>query len=210
MTRKEGFAPIWIILLTALLGGIFVVGRSYVKLPSRNSNLNSSKASSTTQSTNKKLSLREVCLDKIKDVPAPPFSYASKKTMDTLLPSYKAKERFSNQEKASACVTDYSIWAVKEQAFRDMGFDYYKFNKTIGKNLLNYPAINSQFNPAVDRAYTLLMGAKNWKKISRNGEKYGGLPYIVYFKEEGVYKMYVDITQGTDQYFFVTLTVIGQ
>lgn len=204
MRRKEGFAPIWVILLIALLGGILAVSRGYVKLPSNNSGI-----SSTTQPTAKKLSLREVCLDKIKDVPAPPFSYKSKNTMGTLLPLYKQKERFPNEEKASACITNYRVLDVKEQAFKDMGFDYYVFNKTIGKQL-NYSAINGQFDKAVDKAYTEMMRVKNWKRVSAEGEREGGLRYIVYYKEEGIYKMYADITQGTDQYFFVTLTVIGQ
>lgn len=204
MNRKEGLAPIWIILLIALLGGIFAISRGYVKLPN-----NSSGVSSTTKQTTKKLSLREVCLDKIKDVPAPPFSYESKNTMGTLLPLYKQKERFPNEDKASACITDYRVWPVNEQAFKDMGFDYYVSNKTTGKQL-NYPAINGQFNKVVDKAYTGLMKVKNWKRVSPEGETEGGLSYIVYYKEDGAYKMYTDITQGTDQYFFVTLTVIGQ
>lgn len=204
MYRKERFAPIWIILLIALLGGIFAINRGYVKLPSNNSGI-----PPVTQPASKKLPLREVCLDKIKYIPAPPFSYKSKNTMGTLLPLYKQKERFPNEDKASACITDYRIWPVKEQAFKDMGFDYYVLDRS-GKKQLNYPAVNKQFSLAVDRVYTVLMGAKNWKKISPDGEREGGLPYIVYYKEDGAYKMYADITQGTDQYFFVTLTIIGQ
>lgn len=209
MYRKEGFAPIWIILLIALLGGIFAISKGYIKLPNNNSSPNGSGVSSTTQSTAKKLSLREVCLNKIKDVPPPPFSYKSKSTAGTLLPLYKQKERFPNEDRASACITDYRVWPVREQAFKDMGFDYYVLDRS-GNKQLNYPAVNKQFSLAVDRAYTVLMGAKNWKRVSSEGEREGGLPYIVYHKEDGVYKMYADITQGTDQYFFVTLTVIGQ
>lgn len=205
--KLKGFAPIWIILIILLLsiGGIFALKRSYIK-PS-NQNL---KTLPTAQPVIKKISLRDVCLEKIKDIPAPPFSYESKSTMGTLLPLYKQKERFPNEEKSSACITDYDILAVKETAFKDMGFEYYVFDKSIGRNLLNYPAINGQFNKAVDKAYTELMSVKNWKKVSPENERYGGLPYIVYYKEEGGYKMYVDISQGTDMYFFVTLSVIRQ
>lgn len=209
MHRKEGFAPIWIILLISLLGGIFAINRGYIKPPSNNSNPNNPGTSSTAQPTGKKLSLREVCLDKIKDIPAPPFSYESKNTLGTLLPLYRTKERFPNEDKASACITNYRVWNVREKAFKDMGFDYYVFNKTTGKQL-NYPAVNGQFSKAVDKAYTALMKVKNWKRVSPEGEREGGLPYIVFYKEEGIYKMYADITQGTDQYFFVTLSVIGQ
>ena len=205
--KWKGFAPIWIVLIILLLtiGGIFALKRGYIKSSNQNS-----KTSPTTQPATKKVSLREVCLDKIKDIPAPPFSYKSKNTMGTLLPLHKQKERFPNEEKASACITDYSVLAVKEQAFKDMGFDYYVFDKLTGNKLLNYPALNGQFNKAVDKAYTELMSVKNWKKVTPEGQREGGLPYIVYYKEDGGYKMYADISQGTDMYFFVTLTVIGQ
>jgi len=208
MYRKSGFAPVWIILLIALLGGIFAISRGYINLPNNNSSPNNPGTSSTAQPTGKKLSLREVCLDKIRNIPAPPFSYESKNTLGTLLPLYRTKERFPNEDKANACITNYRVWNVREKAFKDMGFDYYVLDRS-GRKQLNYPAVNKQFSLAVDRAYTVLMGAKNWKKISADGEREGGLPYIVYYKEDGVYKMYVDVTQGTDQYFFVTLTIIG-
>ena len=103
--------------------------------------------------------------------------------MGTLLPLHKQKERFPNEEKASACITDYSVLAVKEQAFKDMGFDYYVFDKLTGNKLLNYPALNGQFNKAVDKAYTELMSVKNWKKVTPEGQREGGLPYIVYYKD---------------------------
>lgn len=208
---QKGFVPIWIILVIFLFGGLFAMRQGYLKFSSNNpTNKVTSRTGSpsATQLSGEKLSLREVCLDKIKDLPAPPFSYKSKSTVATLLPLYKRKERFPNEDKTRTCITDYSITDVKEQAFKDMGFDYYVPNKTTGRQL-NYPAINGQFDRAVDAAYTELMKVKNWERVTPQGEREGGIPYIVYVKEEGVYKMYADVTQGTDMFFSVTLTVIG-
>ena len=157
----KGFSAIILIILVCLGFVSFFALKNWTS----KSPVQTTPVPAVSQTVAKKSSLREVCFDKIKNLPAPPFSYKDKKTMGTLLPLYKTKERFPNENNASACVTDYRVWDVREQAFKDMGFDYYTVDRS-GNRVLNFPAVNKLFDPAVDRAYTQLMNAKGWKKVS--------------------------------------------
>lgn len=211
LNYHSGFAPIWIILLIFLFGGLFILAKNYsnpFNKSSQNQTANTSKESPTAKPSVKKLSLREICLEKIKDLPPPPHSYGTKSTGDTLLPLYKRKERFPNEEKASACETRFGIFKVREQAFADMGLTYYKFDKSINKNLPNYPDLLKNFPKKVDTAYTEAMKAKGWNRTTLVGEQEGGLPYIVYYKEDGVYKMYADVTLAGDSHMTMRVSII--
>ncbi len=211
LNRQAGFAPIWIILLLFLFGGFFVFAKNNNNLlnkPSQNQAANIPKSSPSPAATPKKQSLREICLEKIKDLPPPPHSYERKSTSGTLLPLYN-KKRFPDEDKASACVISYDFFEVREKAFSDMGLTYYKFAKSINANLPNYPDLLVNFPKKVDSAYEQAMKLKGWDRTTQYGEKYGGLPYIVFYKEEEVYKMYVDVTLAGDNFMSMTLSVIG-
>src|SRR3989344_1649944 len=211
LSSKNGFAPIWIVLLIFLLGGIFLLARNnsnFFKNLSKNQAVNTSKESSAPAPSVKKLSLREICLEKIKDLPPPPHRYENTNTLGTLLPLYDGRKRFPDEDKASACETKYDFFKVREQVFTDMGLTYYKFSKSINANLPNYPDLLVNFPKKVDSAYEQAMKLKGWERKTAYGEKYGGLPYTVFYKEDGIYKMYTDVTLGGDDFMTTILSVI--
>lgn len=171
---QQGIAPILIILIICFgfisifllwnVSGLkFNVGKPY-RLPAAS-------PTNTPATQPQKLSLKELCLAEIKILPKPPFRYQSQdEAVGTLLPIYR-KDRFKGAKNTASCYTGFMFNRVMEQAYADMGLQYYERGKG-GTKYIKTGAIQA-FEKAVDLSLSESFKKEGWKRTTQYGENNG-------------------------------------
>lgn len=199
---QAGFAPIWIILLIFLLGGIFVFGRGNLNrnIPTKNVTVLPSSVVSSESAKIKTQSLYDLCKSEIQTLPKLPFIYDSITPTGSNADLYR-KDRIKNKinlQDYTGCGLLYSTVKVIEKTYASVGLQYYKYSKTDPSlKLENYTSIE-QMPKNIDNIYGEILKKNGWvRQTKEGGEKLGyGLPTLIYYKDMGDKNYYIDVTVG--------------
>lgn len=194
---QKGIAPIFIVLVICFFFlGLILWNRNLLGFKFLSDTKQTPAQTATTQSTPtappKKLSLKETCLSELRSVPKPSFKYQLEDgPVGTLQPLYK-KERFSGVKNIYSCYTSYMFNRVIEQAYTDMGAQYYETDKYGNKYIK--PGQNAVFEKAVYNSLTNSFQNKGWKQTSQYNEKgSSGLPVMILTKNQDDREYFIDI-----------------
>lgn len=206
--REAGFAPIWIILLIFLLGGIFVLGKGNLF---KNQNNNSAKNSTVTKPSVapsassdsakvKPKSLYDLCQSEIQTLPKLPFVYERITPTGSSADIYR-KDRIKDKKNLldyATCGLNYSTIKVIEKTYASMGLEYYEYSKT-DHNIRwgNYNSIK-QLPKNIDNIYGETLKKDGWVRQTKEGgeDLAGGLPTLIYYKVIGDKNYYIDVVVG--------------
>lgn len=200
--RKNGFAPIWIILLILLLGGIFIAGRG--KFSTKNQVTKSSSAPiavSTESAKVKEVSLYSFCQSEIQNLPKLPFTYEKIISTGSSAEQYR-KDRIKGKkdmETYATCGLNYSTIKVIEKTYESLGLQYYNYAKNGNSRSWNTQDIN-RFPAKLDLVYGEILKKDGWvRQTKEGGEKMGyGLPTLIFYKDMGDKDYYIDVVIGPD------------
>lgn len=180
---QKGIAPILIILIICFgfisffflrnfFGSKFNIGNPPASSPSsRQNQLQTTSPANTPTAQPQKLSLKELCLAELKAVPKPPFRYQREDgPVGTLLPIYR-KERFNGAKNTASCNIGFVFNRVMEQAYADMGLQYYERDK-YGNQYIKTGAIQA-FEKAVDLSLSTSFQKAGWVRKTQYGENNG-------------------------------------
>ncbi|MEK7543385.1 MAG: hypothetical protein AAB557_00790 [Patescibacteria group bacterium] len=176
-----GFAPIWIILLVFLFGGIFVLGKSNLTV------------------NVKPKSLYSLCQSEIQTLPKLPFTYEKIIPTGSSAEQYR-KDRIKGKKDLSeyaTCGLDYSIIYVIEKAYASIGLQYYEYSKQDSSVKWGSSDIR-KFPVNIDNVYGEILKKQGWAKQTKDGgEILGyGLPTLIYYKDMGDKNYYIDVVVG--------------
>ena len=204
---QTGFAPIWIILLIFLLGGVFLAKGNLLTSKNNSSAKNSpvtiSSATPKTSSESakvKQVSLYSFCKLEIQKLPKLPFTYETIITTGSSAEQYR-KDRIKGKkdmETYATCGLNYSTIKVIEQTYASLGLQYYSYIKNVGR-VWNTKDI-SQFPANLDNVYGEILKKEGWvRQTKEGGERLGsGLPTLIYYKDMGDKDYYIDVVVGPD------------
>ncbi|MDO8570195.1 MAG: hypothetical protein Q7R97_01250 [Candidatus Daviesbacteria bacterium] len=199
---QTGFAPIWIILLIFLIGGIFVIGRG--NLLSRSVPVLSPSPSSSTASSEsakvKSQSLYDLCKSEIQTLPKLPFVYESVITTGSNADLYR-KDRIKDKKSFSdyaTCGLMYSTIKVIEQTYASLGLEYYEYSKADPSTRWGSYTSLKQLPQKIDNIYGAILQKQGWiRQTKEGGEILGyGLPTLIYYKDMGDKDYYIDVVVG--------------
>lgn len=200
---QAGFAPVWIILLILLFGGIFIVGRG--KFSTKNQVTESSPAPvavSTESAKVKPKHLYDLCKEEIQLLPKLPFVYDSITTTGTSVEQYR-KDRIKDKkymEDYASCGLNYSTIKVIEKTYESLGLEYYEYSKTDRTIRWNNVTSIKQLPKTIDNIYGEILKKDGWvRQTKEGGEKMGyGLPTLIFYKDMGDKDYYIDVVVGPD------------
>lgn len=204
-TKKNGFAPIWIILLLFLFGVIVVFARgSFKGISNQDGNtpvktvVSSPKPAVSTESAKvKQQSLFDLCKTEILNLPKLPFTYEKITPTGSNAELYR-KDRIKDKkylEEYATCGLDYSTINVIEKTYASMGLQYYK---TDGKSRWgNYTDIK-QMPKNIDNVYGEILKKQGWiRQTKEGGENLSyGLPTLIFYKDMGDKNYFIDVVVG--------------
>lgn len=208
---QAGFAPIWIILLIFLLGGIFIFGKgnlSNLLSNKQSSSLNKSASiatpsvvpSASSESTKvKPKSLYDLCQSEIQTFPKLPFTYEKITSTGSSAEQYR-KDRIKDKkylEGYAGCGLNYSIINVIEKAYASMGLQYYEYDKN-NKSIRWASSDIKKFPVNIDNVYGEILKKDDWIRQTKiGGENLSyGLPTLIYYKDMGDKNYYIDVVVG--------------
>lgn len=196
---QAGFAPIWIILLIFLLGGVFVLGKGNLN------NLFSGKSGEISQNTSdstktKPKSLYDLCQSEIQKLPKLPFTYETITSTGSSAEQYR-KDRIKDKkyfQDYASCGLNYSTINVIEKTYASLGLQYYSYIKDVGR-VWNTKDI-SQFPANLDNVYGEILKKDGWVRQTKlGGERLSySLPTLIYYKDMGDKNYYIDVVVGPD------------
>ncbi|MBI2601070.1 hypothetical protein HYW42_03890 [Candidatus Daviesbacteria bacterium] len=195
--QQQGIAPIVLIIIICFGFFSFLLFKNYSKF-----NLNiwkqapsqTSSPSGTPAATQQKLSLKELCIAEINSVPKLPFRYQSEdKATGTLRPTFK-KERFEGAKNTASCYIGFMFNRVIEQAYADMGIQYYE--KGLNGTKFIKPGAPEAFEKAVDNAFDASLKKAGWNRITQYGEKSKLLPVILLSKQKDGKEYFLEVTHS--------------
>lgn len=206
---QAGFAPIWIILLIFLLGGVFVLGKANLsdKLFNKNGNIptdmvavSPKPAVSSESAKVKPKSLYDICQSEIQKLPKLPFTYEKITSTGSSAEQYR-KDRIKDKkymEDYAACGLHYSTINVIEKTYASLGLQYYTYIKDVGR-VWNTKDIN-KFPVNLDNVYGEILKKEGWTRQTKvGGENLSyGLPTLIYYKDMGDKNYYIDVVVGPD------------
>lgn len=200
---QAGFAPIWIILLIFLLGGIFVLGKGNLN-NTKNTSVTTPSIVPTASSDNAKVkpkSLYDLCLSEIQQLPKLPFVYERITSTGSSAEQYR-KDRIKDKkymEEYATCGLNYSTINVIEKTYASLGLQYYEYDKDGSGRRWNNKDIN-KFPGMLDNIYGEILKKQGWiRQTKEGGEKLGyGLPTLIYYKDMGDNNYYIDVVVGPD------------
>lgn len=217
---QQGVAPLFIILLICfgfvglfliwnITGFKFNIGKPPVNnVPQKQNQPQVTLPKSTPTAQPQQLSLKQLCLSEMKSLPKPPFRYQSQsEPVGTLLPTYR-KERFNGAKKTYSCYTNFMFNRVMEQAYADMGVQYYERDK-YGNEYIKAGAIQA-FEKAVDSALAASFQKDGWERKTQYGEKSNLVVVMSLAKTKGDREYFLDIAYpgASGVAFSYTLTVM--
>ncbi len=199
---QVGFAPIWIILLIFLIGGIFVLGKGNLNgnTSVKTAVVSPSPAGSSESAKVKPKSLYDLCQSEIQTLPKLPFDYEKITSTGSSAEQYR-KDRIKDKkymEDYAACGLNYSTINVIEKTYASLGLQYYEYSKS-DPNLkwTNTRSVN-QLPKNIDNIYGETLKKQGWiRQTKEGGENLGyGLPTLIYYKDMGDKNYYVDVVVG--------------
>lgn len=197
---QTGFAPIWIMVLIFLFGGIFVLGKGNFG-NSRTATVSVSPSFATTPSSTKSnaTSLYDLCQSEIKKFPKLPFIYEKITSTGSSAETYR-KDRIKDKDyrtQFATCGLNYSIINVIEKAYTSMGLQYYEYNKKNPSIRWNSSDIR-KFPGSIDNVYGEILKKEGWVRQTKlGGENLSyGLPTLIYYKDMGDKNYYIDVVVG--------------
>lgn len=199
---QKGLAPIWIILLILLLGGIFVIGKGNLSKLFPVKSISPVIPSPSSESARvKKQSLYDLCKEKIQLLPKLPFTYEKITTTGSSADIYR-KDRIKDKkymEEYASCGLDYSTIKVIEKTYASLGLQYYNYSKDGSSKSWNTQDIN-RFPGKLDIVYGEILKKDGWvRQTKEGGERLGyGLPTLIYYKDMGDKNYYIDVVVGPD------------
>lgn len=199
---QRGFAPIFIILLILLLGGIFILGRGNLSKMFLGKSVTSSPSpvASSEAAKVKPESLYDLCRSEIQKLPKLPFVYESITPTGSSADLYRKdriKDKKSLQDYA-ACGLIYSTVNVIEKTYASLGLEYYEYSKTDSNVRWGNSASLKQLPKNIDNIYGEILKKEGWERQTKlGGEKLGyGLPTLIYYKDMGDKNYYIDVSVG--------------
>lgn len=198
----QGFAPIWIILLVFLFGGIFVLGKGKLggNTPVKTAPVSPTPSASSESTKNKQQSLYDLCQSEIQKLPKLPFEYEKITSTGSSAEQYR-KDRIKDKKymaEYAACGLNYSTINIIEKTYVSLGLQYYEYSKA-DKNLrwANNKSIN-QLPKNIDNLYGEMLKKEGWvRQTKEGGENLAyGLPTLIYYKEMGDKNYYIDVVVG--------------
>lgn len=204
---QVGFAPIWIILLIFLIGGIFVLKKGNLNsifsskngnIPTKTVTISPSPVVSSESAKVKTQSLYDFCNSEIKTLPKLPFVYEKIISTGSNAEQYR-KDRIKDKKYFSdyaTCGLIYSTINVIEQTYASLGLQYYTYAKDGGRSW-NTKDIN-KFPGNLDNVYGEILKKDGWvRQTKEGGESLGfGLPTLIYYKDMGDKNYYIDVVVG--------------
>lgn len=208
---QVGFAPIWIVLLIFLFGGVLFLGKgNFNNLLSNKSSGTNKNASITTPSTVpaassdsanvKPKSLYDLCRAEIQQLPKLPFVYETITPTGSNAEQYR-KDRIKDKkylQEYAACGLNYSTVKVIEKTYASLGLEYYEYSKTDRK--IRWANLTSlkQLPKNIDNIYGEILKKEGWtRQTKEGGENLGfGSPTLIYYKDIGDKNYYIDVVVG--------------
>lgn len=204
--KKNGFAPIWIILLIFLLGGLFLAKGNLFSNKNNGSVKNSpvvtpsATTAASSDSQAKPKSLYDLCKSEIQTLPKLPFVYEVIIPTGSSAEQYR-KDRIGDKKSFSgyaSCGLNYSTIKVIEKTYASLGLEYYEYSKTDSKTRwMNYPSLK-QLPKNIDNIYGDILKKEGWIRQTKEGgeDLAGGLPTLIYYKDMGDKNYYIDVVVG--------------